>query len=786
MKKLLLLMVAVTFTLKIDAESACCMRGVWIVNNLFSINSCAGLPSVYQHELGQLLTQILNQSIYQDVYSARKAAENLDLDIKARIDALEKVDESKKIALETSIFIIKQQQNSLNEQANLLEKKLSFKDKIYGFLNNILMYIRKIFGSAEAFTLSDTASKIYNYARFEREQLFINYQATLEWFSVQKTIGFPILIYFWKKRKIHHELICRLKKQSPHIQLLAELLDAGGQELIDIAAGDTLETLETAETNVDEAIAAGMADVFTSTATSGIGGATTSTVMETDIDIAISNAASEAPAGSVEAQALEDLDSAVKSIIASPSSGASVLSKIWDGMASIKNSLVDAYKGSFVGKVTKFIGDTYDQFIEAPYKKFIYDNIIAPLENNPLNKGLSALPHYLKMPIDTLIQLCTMQGGGLAASWASSANAKIFQADAVKNTAIGSDFEAFSKMLNMQQAIVQTTGQNSFYNALSGYIANQKAISDVTQTQLNIISKFLLQQSSQASYTNQNTYIFDQQFYLSPMYNTPQLSIPKQSTSSPVLPFLGKWYNPFRVGNWECLSSIVNNQTAYTFYQVPPVVPLDAPTVAKPDPAFSSAIFTEYYPQTSSSYQISVNIGVLSVTYPFFIGVIFNNARWISGVSDRYRQQRFAGLYGAVDGTVYLVVIESLVSSVAQIASGLPSMQSPFYLVATTPPSSFATAFTQKVIIPTPSSLLTSPLAIPGKYTISIITEPTQATVVLTDETPKEPVTFKLVKKNLNANIFNFHGIGLISAGASSSFVIEKPYALGLSTPISQ
>lgn len=788
MKKLMLLFVLL-MPLIVNAGSKH-MRGFWMANHLYASESSVSLPQEYKEELGQLLMDVWDGSTYQDCYAAQKAAQYLQKDVDTRLEALKHLtseDESKKVALENSLFIIEQQQNWLQVKVQELAEKLTVKDKVFGFFYDVYATVINFFGKQDVIVVGNTATKIYDYARFEREQLFINFQATSQWLSVQKKVGFPNLIYFWKDKKAAHLLLLRLKKYGQNIQLLGEVIDEG-VELIGVDAGATKASLEALQESVDQTIEMNLLKPLEDDGASALN----SSIRETNIDSVISNAVESATEGTVEEEVLSQLNKAIESV-AQGTSAIQAVDAATTGSEGIINRISGWYQSSYVGRFFKFIANQYDQLIEAPYKRYIYDNLIAPLEKNSLNDSLKVLPHYFKMPIDMLIQTEVMQGGGLVASWASADNAKAFIKLVNQQSAIVSSGKSFSDNLIAQQSILNQISIDNFFKNINEFVNYQQLINDTAQTQLAVMSKSLLQQQQNPAYYLDQDYSFfiDEKFRLSPMYNAgasivnnPIQSYQEPSSLNPdapvlpaTLPFVGAWHNIWRTGNWEYMA---NEKAFYQLNLVPLVAPLstDKNGLSVADQAFYNSIFTEYYPKSSGvvqPYTVSVDIDITQVTYPFFVGVIFNNARWISGVQDRSRQQRYAGFYGTADKTIYLIVTQSLISSQDQIKTGVPSMQSPFYVITNNDISNFITAIV---------SSNTATTSFSGKYNLSINTQPTQAAITLTSQITATPVVTTINATNLNSNFYNFHGIGLVSAGASASFVVQQPASIGFPTAI--
>lgn len=732
-------------------------RGEWMSHMLHAGEVSSAISCDYQNDLAQTLAYLFSVKSYQDVKAAYKAAQLLE---NYKKDNAIENDKNKDFEL----FVINTQQKWLLKCAHDIEPFLGFFDKSVGYLYDLWARFMTFIGYKGCVTLTLLAQEIYKYAVFERTVLFSDYQATLHWLDRQKRLGFPTLLMFWRDHEIKHTLISYIKNHHLVLKPLSFIADASEEVLVGVDAGETVATEAALQETVEASVVADLVKPLENTTLSS----TTSETMETDIDAAIKEASDSALAAS----STSTESTALKSLVGIRGLGTKALDSLWSGLNAIKQSVVNFYKGSFVSKVIKTIADTYEQFLEAPYKKYIYDTLIAPIENNPLNNALKNVPSYLKMPIDITIQLETMQGGGLVPAWVDQANATLFSQYADQNSKTTEAFKAFQATVTANQTASLQAGWASFVDVLNSYIAQQKIINDKHQLQLNVMSQQILKLEPQSYYLDSaNSFALDEQFSLSKMYNTPALTIPKQDVIQPFFPGIGSWYNIFRKGNWQYIS----NEKA--FYQVAPIVALKAPdqndssalTVAQQ--AEYSTIFTEYYPQNANrEYTISGSFNITGATYPFFVGVLCNQARWISGIPDRLRQQRFVGLYGALDKTVYAVIVESIPSTQAELAQNVPSMKSPFYLLMNNPIANF----TQQVIVQNNISL-----PLPFMYSFTITTQPTQLTFSLVNNSQPNSTTINLTKTNMSATVFKFHGIGLISAGAAASFTIQEPHDLG-------
>ncbi|NBQ17966.1 hypothetical protein EBU24_06650, partial [bacterium] len=363
-------------------------------------------------------------------------------------------------------------------------------------------------------------------------------------------------------------MLLRLKKCGQNIQLLGEII-AAAEELVDVEVGQTVEKI------VAEDLSVAAEEIALQTFKSNVINEELGT-METNIDEAMGTLAKTAPEGSVAEEALSVVDDTIKTVVANPATtSVSIVDKIITSTKTLYNTVTDWYENSVVGKVFKAIGKAYDSTVEAAYKKYIYDNLIAPLENNSLNKGLESIPHYLRMPFDMLTQTIIMNGGGMITNWVDTENTNAFNKLQTQANSYDEGYKVFTSNLQASQLANVAIASSNFGALLSNFSNYQRAIYSTSLAQLSMISKSLLKQQNPTFYlndpTDQNNYTFwiDQYFVLSPMYNAsiPTLNNPLQSYPVPiassnllntssvllpaVLPFSGAWHNVWRTGNWE-------------------------------------------------------------------------------------------------------------------------------------------------------------------------------------------------------------------------------------------
>jgi hypothetical protein len=168
------------------------------------------------------------------------------------------------------------------------------------------------------------------------------------------------------------------------------------------------------------------------------------------------------------------------------------------------------------------------------------------------------------------------------------------------------------------------------------------------------------------------------------------------------------WRNIFRQGNW-IFSPESNSFMQTELVTIQGQLPTDQATKA-----LYNSIFKEFYP--IADYQIVVECTITEISYPCIVGVVFNNARWISGVPDRFHQHRFVGAFGN-NGSLYGVLAESKNSTDKSATLEWPALQ------ILSKPDQFMRAET-KLSAATPLTL-----------TFTITTKPTQASCVVQTKT---------------------------------------------------
>ncbi len=232
---------------------------------------------------------------------------------------------------------------------------------------------------------------------------------------------------------------------------------------------------------------------------------------------------------------------------------------------------------------------------------------------------------------------------------------------------------------------------------------------------------------------------YDQIFSLGSMY-TPQGLV---------------WKNLFPIGNWEY------DEILDSFWQMShmPLMTVNQQGALTADQAINNMIFTEWISR-SSSYEIECEITLYQVTYPFFVGVVFNKARWISGDMQRFQKYRVVGLYGSVQNKVQSCFAEFFSSK--QLAKNSTSTLN-FPLSQILQGKGVLSDFNVEII-----------QEMPVVFGLKIRTSANQIQIKFWPKTVKEPTQFIKVN-SVNPDLFLYHGIGFMAPGCIAQFKLIKP-----------
>lgn len=340
------------------------------------------------------------------------------------------------------------------------------------------------------------------------------------------------------------------------------------------------------------------------------------------------------------------------------------------------------------------------------------------------------------------------------------------QGASIANQVVNQDFQDMCASLqenqsNLQNSIQSFSAQVSqaeskntqlfgkiFTGALNHVTSKESDQSQVASQMQDYIFKSISVHQPQAYYVLVGASKFDQAFAHGTMY-TPQGQV---------------WKNIFRTGDWEY------DQTSDSFWQMQSV-PLfstqtDADTgkqVQDSSQAAYNSIFTEYFAY-AQSYEIQCEITLYKVQYPFFVGILFNKARWISGNADSLTKARLFGIYGSSQNKFGAYFTEQTLKSSKVL---LPLDQ------IVNKQAKKQVSLSNKLFADLHSS--------PPTFVLRIITSPNTIQYKIWQKGDKEPTDFTTIKSS-QPDLYLYHDIGCMSPGAIAQFKFIKPQDLLFST----
>lgn len=254
--------------------------------------------------------------------------------------------------------------------------------------------------------------------------------------------------------------------------------------------------------------------------------------------------------------------------------------------------------------------------------------------------------------------MAIMMGAQLGASIADQTVSNMYQqvAKGIQADQTNMSIASNSFLQNVQQA--QEGQLKNMVNLFSSAGAQVETLMTNQTTNMqqmqNYIESIVSLQTPTPEYLSYGTE-WDQTFANATMY-TPQGRV---------------WKNIFQVGNWQY------DETTNSFWQMqqePFITPASTSTsestTAPINNAYQNSIFTEW--TTQQPYEISCDITLYQVTYPFFAGIIFNRTRWISGDSYGLQKYRTLGIYGNENKQISLCYAEQTVPTSPTTATTMP------------------------------------------------------------------------------------------------------------------
>jgi|GEM_PF-3310087 len=438
--------------------------------------------------------------------------------------------------------------------------------------------------------------------------------------------------------------------------------------------------------------------------------------------------------------------------------------------------------------------------------------------------------NFAKMMGELVLQMEIAMGSQMVATWQSAADALVFASLSQQRTMLMTKLNHFFSQLAVQQKNILAK-INANFSAQIAVIASQLCL-QTTSSGTVVMSGllpalFAIEQNfvTQAVVTATVKSVFilnpmpdDQLFYESPMAAQKLIFSHTPFKSNGLS---NSWYNPYRSGNWQFCSvdysgTMQNPVTSFVQYGAQPFTvsyAQNGSTISSPngDPtlAVQNSIFTEYIPpaqynqQSVEYYTISVACTLLSEPYkPFMMGIMFNGARWISGVLDLHHQHRLFCIYAEPNqkpGTYNVGFAETFYQNEGQMnltqdqlsdqnTIGLNAIW-PAYQILSPEINKLAKLAKSSAATPITNPLATIPALPPGvPYIFTIETQPNQ--VILTISTSDGKILYPAGEtaaslqnelslpnqiQNLNGLTFLYHNIGFTAPGCSAQFCIKKP-----------
>lgn len=365
------------------------------------------------------------------------------------------------------------------------------------------------------------------------------------------------------------------------------------------------------------------------------------------------------------------------------------------------------------------------------------------------------------------LQGIVMAGGELATQWIDEDDAKFYEELKGKQKKLSTQFNEFKKGVDQQEKTARTNISTAFTSSQEKlneeFAASNARLRDeivYLNQSINLDKPLKRYLESQISW--------DKYFQTSPML-TPQSTYP--------------WYNIFNIfttGDWEF------DANSTSFWQnglakFPKTLYWDKTTkksIFTNDPSINS-IFNEYITD-KLSYDIEVECTIITNTYPFFAGVMFNRGRWISGDPERLWWYRLIGLYGqetkAGDTTTQAVNLSFAQQKLA-FPSGAPE-------VITSPLEQIVKSKTTPLNYQLDNAAVQNLSKNPTTFVFKLTNKPSDVVVELdkkeTDAAGKETVTklYSGALSKLDQYIYQYHGIGFMAVGCIAEFKIIKPTEL--------
>lgn len=363
------------------------------------------------------------------------------------------------------------------------------------------------------------------------------------------------------------------------------------------------------------------------------------------------------------------------------------------------------------------------------------------------------------------LQGLVMAGGSLSAEWVDEEDKKLYEEYAKQQETISNDFSNFQQQLEHDRTDAITKNMNEF-----------KSKQDEIRTTYATLNQDLNQE---VVYLNQSINIdkpinhyLDNWLNWDNYFSTSVMLTPRKNAP---------WFNLFNVFNnddwqfdyarnsfWQ--NNVIAMPTKFYWEKNE-----QERNFFKDDPATHS-IFTEYI-TGQAAYDIEIVCKVIACQYPFFVGVMFNRGRWISGDPERLSWYRLVGLHGkqgadnAIQPTIKLAFAQQKIKF-AQTENEKEKIITPLEQILSGDQSAFMYTLDQSY-----THLLKNN---PVTFVLHIHNQPTTATFSLQQIEDNKNVKqiYNSSVNNLDSYIYRYHGIGFMAIGCQAEFTVRQPKVL--------
>ncbi|MDP3787922.1 MAG: hypothetical protein Q8Q60_01225 [Candidatus Chromulinivorax sp.] len=354
---------------------------------------------------------------------------------------------------------------------------------------------------------------------------------------------------------------------------------------------------------------------------------------------------------------------------------------------------------------------------------------------------------WTDMAFDVGVMLAMQQGASMANAHITAQGALLSSKISKNSTTIQNSMQAFQSKAQTNQQQKLKAMMTAFSDAQKDVMAKTQQAAAISNLELDYLYKNISINQPQQNYIF-NQIQFDQLYSLGTML-TPQGVL---------------WKNPFSVGDWEYEKS----SNSFWQYESLPLINQttddDGNVTSSSLQAENNAIYAEYFTK-ATSYIIAGSITLNSIKPPFFTGIIFNKARWISGDFEAIRKCRMIGIYGASSDDIGIYFAQQYTMDEAQMEANPNDdpIQTPLQQI-----------INKKITktINLPSDAFANLQNNPVTFNYEITNSPTTVTLKLWTGN-NQPITTTI--NNLDPEIYMYHGIGFICPGATAQFTVTQP-----------